>query len=128
MVTDAQYNAGRILVNVKVIELGNLKKKLKRVRELADRMIESPEMPYTEENMITLLTHSIASILSWDMFMMHFWMAATEQVAEDIQYCIRIERLRQHQARRIGCIAERIRVRSVEIESEIDAILKRIGS
>jgi hypothetical protein len=128
MVTDAQYNAGRILINVKMIELGKLQKKLHRVRGLADRVVKSPDMPYTEDNMVTLLTHSLAAILSWDLFMMEFWMAAIEQVGADIQYCIRIERVRQHQAQRIGCIAERISGRATAINNEIDAIRNRISN
>jgi hypothetical protein len=127
MVTDAQYNAGRILINVKMIELGQLRKKIARLRELSDAVVKSSDMPYTEENMITLLTHSIASILNWNVLMMYFWMDATTQVAEDIQHCIRIEKLRQHQADRIGRIAERFSSRVSEIGLEIQAIQDRIS-
>ncbi|MNQ14380.1 hypothetical protein D3C85_273290 [compost metagenome] len=128
MVTDAQYNAGRILINVKMIELGKLRKKLDRVRSLADKAVKSAEMPYTEDNMVTLMTHSMAALFSCDLVMMNFWMDAITRVGEDIQHCIKIELLRQHQAKRIGDIAERIGNQAAVISDEIEAIRLRISN
>lgn len=127
MVTEAQRNAGHILINVKVTELVQLRRKLDRVRELMDLAVKPADMPYTDENMTTLLTHSIAALVSGNWLMIQFWMDATLQIGEDIRHCVRVEQIRQHQARRIGCIAERIGVRVKEIDGEIKAIRDRIG-
>jgi hypothetical protein len=127
MVTDAQYNAGRILINVKMGELGKLHKKLLRLRALNDRIIKCREMPYTDENMSTLLVYSMAALCSGNWLMMVFWLDATTQVAEDIQHCIKIEHLRQHQANRIGNIAEKIGSQVLALGKEIKAIQNRIG-
>ena len=126
-VTQAQYNAGKILVNVKHGELGRLHKKLQRLSTMITEKAKGPEMPYTEENLITLTQHSLASILSGNQMMVQFWMVCTIQIHNDIQHLIRLEHIRQHQARRIGKMADRIGRRVVEIDGEIKAIITRIN-
>ena len=129
-VTQAQYNAGNILLNVKSIELGKISKNLQRLRTMNDRLHSKSgsTMPYTEEDIITLLTHKLAAIISGNMGMTLFWMQCTNKVIEDVMMAIRLEKVYQHQAERVDRIAERYGNRASEILVEVQAIRKRIGS
>ena len=128
-VTLAQYNAGNILLNVKSIELGKIQKNLQRLRKLNDRLDNKSgkNMPYTEEDIITLLTHKLAAIISGNIGMTLFWMQCTNKVIEDVLWAIRMEKLYQHQAQRVDRIAERYGNRAGEIQLEVQAIRRRMG-
>lgn len=129
-VTLAQYNAGMILLNVKTIELGKIRKNLTRLRGLNDRLDSKSgtNMPYTEEDIITLLTHKLAAIISGNYVMTLFWMKCTNKVIEDVLWATKMEHLYQHQAQRVDRLAERYGKRVDEIQQEAQAIRDRIGT
>jgi predicted metal-dependent hydrolase len=129
-VTQAQYNAGNILLNVKSIELGKIQKNLQRLRGFNDRLERKSgsTMPYTEEDIITLMTHKLAAIISGNYVMTLFWMKCTNKVIEDVLWATKMEKLYQHQARRVDRIAERYGNRAGEISLEVQAIRRRMGT
>jgi len=129
-ITLAQYNAGKILLNVKAIELGKIQKNLGRLRTMNDRLDRKSgtHMPYSEEDIITLLTHKLAAIISGNYVMTLFWMKCTNKVIEDVLWATKMEHLYQHQAKRVDRIAERYGNRAGEIQLEVQAIRKRMGT
>lgn len=128
-VTQAQYNAGNILINIRAQELSKIQKSLTRLRVLNDRLHakSGKSMPYTEEDIITLLTHKLAAIISGEWPMILFWLQCTNKVIEDVLWATQREKLYQHQAKRIDRIAERYGTRAAEIHMEVKAIRNRIG-
>lgn len=128
-ISQAQYNAGNILLNVKSIELGKIQKNLQRLRVFNDRLDNKSgrSMPYTEEDIITLVTHKLAAILSGNYVMTLFWMQCTNKVIDDVLWATKMEKLYQHQAKRIDRIAERYGNRAAEISLEVQAIRRRMG-
>lgn len=128
-ISQAQYNAGNILLNVKSIELGKIQKNLQRLRVFNDRLDSKSgkSMPYTEEDIITLVTHKLAAILSGNYVMTLFWMQCTNKVIDDVLWATKMEKLYQHQAKRIDRIAERYGNRAGEISLEVQAIRRRMG-
>lgn len=127
MVTEAQRNAGRILINVKNIELKGIHDKLVRLSPLAQKTTKEVEFPYTEENMDTLFMHALGALVTGNLLMMHFWMQCILQVGEDIEWYIKQESRRRHQIQRIGCIADRYSDRIKKLQQEVKEISNRIG-
>lgn len=127
-VTPAQYAAGSILINIRANEGLKIMKKLGRLRKIQATIVSGRHMPYTEEDIITLLSHKLVAIVSGNIPMTLFWMQCTDIVTEDIKRAIKMEHLYQHQAERINKIAKQYGERAEELSTEIKSIRSRIGN
>lgn len=127
-VTPAQYAAGSILINIRANEGLKIMKKLGRLIKIQATIVRGRHMPYTEEDIVTLLSHKLVAIISGNIPMTLFWMQCTTIVTEDIKRAIKMEHLYQHQSERINKIAKQYGERAEELSAEIKSIRSRIGN